>query len=88
MSDSAAATIGSYYWSPAATTTVTQSWLCTWESLPDLVFWPDMESTYDLPAHEKSIHGRPRGRLKGPKLQLPRAYKPKINYNFYRKGTE
>lgn len=46
--------------------------------LPSEYFWvfpKDWETSIDLPAHEKSIHGKPRGKLKAPKPQHPRGFR-------------
>lgn len=69
----------------SAATQLPYSWIETWESLKELIWWPDFESTVDLPAYEKSIHGKTRGHLKDPKPHPPRGHKPKIYYNHYHK---
>ena len=40
----------------------------------------------NLAPHELSIHGRPCGKLRPPKLRLPRGHRPKIIFNYYCKG--
>ncbi len=75
-SNTSAATSLSNYW-PAA------SWIGAYDRLPELIW--SFEDRIELPAYEKSIHGRRRGRLKDPKTQKLRGYKPKISFNFYHK---
>jgi hypothetical protein len=72
------------------TTTATSSWLSFYNFYSYFLtddwrwVWPSWIST-DLPAHEKSVHGKLKGHLKQPKLQMPKGHKPKISYNFYHK---
>lgn len=53
------------------------SMISTYIPWTDYFAWqlPIEHETIELPAHEKSVHGRTKGRLKEPKPQCPRGYK-------------